>query len=124
LILEGKLFAPWITDLGTAFEKFRANFQNREPVIGLKNLTAISQEGEYVLLEVDDGGSIPLRRVYQTYLEHCHCHPAIKRDMIPNRISKRTEDFESSAQVPTREHSSGTKILPQDRIERRDNRVL
>jgi hypothetical protein len=70
LILEGKLFAPWITDLGTAFEKFRANFQNREPVIGLKNLTAISQEGEYVLLEVDDGGSIPLRRVYQTYLEH------------------------------------------------------
>lgn len=52
LILEGKLFAPWATDLGTAFEKSRANLQNREPVIDLKNLTAISQEGEYVLLEL------------------------------------------------------------------------
>jgi hypothetical protein len=38
--------------LGTAFEKSRANLQNREPVIDLKNLTAISQEGEYVLLEL------------------------------------------------------------------------
>jgi hypothetical protein len=82
LILEGNLFAPWITDLGTAFEKFRANFQNREPVIGLKNLTAISQEGEYVLLEVDDGGVNSVAACYQTCLEHCHCHPAIKRDMV------------------------------------------
>jgi hypothetical protein len=52
LILEGKLLAPWVTELRTACEKARAGLQNRELVIDLKNLTAISQEGENVLLEL------------------------------------------------------------------------
>jgi hypothetical protein len=50
LIKEGGLLAPWVTELRTACEKSRANLQNRELVIDLKNLTAISQEGENVLL--------------------------------------------------------------------------
>jgi hypothetical protein len=52
LILEGKLIAPWVIELRTAFEKARANLQNREVVIELKNLAAISEEGENVLLEL------------------------------------------------------------------------
>ena len=52
LILEGKLLAPWVTELRTACEKARGNLQNRELVIDLKNLTAISQQGEDVLLEL------------------------------------------------------------------------
>ena len=52
LILEGKLLAPWVTELRTACEKARGNLQNRELVIDLNNLTAIGQQGEDVLLEL------------------------------------------------------------------------
>jgi len=52
LVMECKLIASWAAKLRTACEKSRANLQNREPVIDLKNLTAISQEGESVLLEL------------------------------------------------------------------------
>ena len=52
LVLEGKLLAPWVTELRTACEKARGNLQNRELVIDLKNLTASSQQGEDVLLEL------------------------------------------------------------------------
>jgi hypothetical protein len=52
LILEGKLFAPWVTELRTACEQARADLQDRDLVIDLKNLTAISQEGENVLREL------------------------------------------------------------------------
>lgn len=50
LVMECKLIASWAAELRIACEKSRANLQNREPVIDLKNLTAISQEGEGVLL--------------------------------------------------------------------------
>jgi hypothetical protein len=52
LILEGELLAPWVTELRTPCEKARSNLQNRELVIDLKNLTAISQESKDVLLEL------------------------------------------------------------------------
>lgn len=52
LILEGKLLAPWVPELRTACQKARANFQNLQLVIDLKNVTAISSEGENVLLEL------------------------------------------------------------------------
>ena len=52
LILEGKLFARWVTDFGTAFEKSRADLQNRQLVNDLKNVTVVSQEGENALLEL------------------------------------------------------------------------
>lgn len=52
LILEGKLFAPWVTELRTACEKARADLQNRQLVNDLKNVTVVSQEGENALLEL------------------------------------------------------------------------
>jgi len=56
LVLEGKLIAPWVTELDTAFEKAGADLDGRDLVIELKNLTAISQEGENVFLRLMIGG--------------------------------------------------------------------
>ncbi|HTC94702.1 MAG TPA: hypothetical protein VK699_14775 [Terriglobales bacterium] len=52
LVLEGKLVAPWIAELRTACENARADLHDRELVIEIKNLTAISQAGENLLLEL------------------------------------------------------------------------
>lgn len=52
LILYGNLLAPHVTEPRVACEKARADLQNRELVIDLKNLTAISQEGENALFEL------------------------------------------------------------------------
>ena len=52
LVLEGKLIAPWTVELKTACEKARAEFRDRELVVDLKHITAISQEGENVLCKL------------------------------------------------------------------------
>ncbi|HWY67999.1 MAG TPA: hypothetical protein VNX88_05000 [Terriglobales bacterium] len=52
LILEGKLISPWTAELRTFCEKLRADLDERELVINIKHLTAISQEGENLLLEL------------------------------------------------------------------------
>jgi hypothetical protein len=57
LIVEGKLIAPWAAELKSACEKARADLRGRELVIEMKHLTAISQEGENVILELINGGT-------------------------------------------------------------------
>jgi hypothetical protein len=52
LVLEGKLIAPWVAELNTAFEKAGADLNGRTLVIELKNLTSISQEGENLFLRL------------------------------------------------------------------------
>jgi anti-anti-sigma regulatory factor len=52
LIVEGKLIEPWAAELATACERARTNLQERELIIDLRNLTAISPEGEAVLLQL------------------------------------------------------------------------
>ena len=52
LVLEGKLVAPWAGELRVACEKARADLGDRELVVDVKNLTAISQAGENVLIEL------------------------------------------------------------------------
>jgi hypothetical protein len=52
LILEGKLISPWTIELRTFCEKLRADLDQRELVINIRHLTAISQEGENLLLEL------------------------------------------------------------------------
>ena len=56
LVLEGKLVAPWTAELKTACEKARTDLRERELIIDVKNLTAISQEGENLLLELMQNG--------------------------------------------------------------------
>ena len=57
LVLEGKLIAPWVAELRTAWGI--ANGQNGKSalVIDLRNVTFISQEGENVLLELMKEGA-------------------------------------------------------------------
>jgi hypothetical protein len=52
LILEGKLIAPWTAELKTACEAARADLRGRQLIVDLRNLTAISPEGESVLLQL------------------------------------------------------------------------
>jgi hypothetical protein len=52
LILEGKLIAPWTIELTTAWKTARADLNGRQLILDLKSLTAISPEGERVLLQL------------------------------------------------------------------------
>ena len=52
LVLEGRLVAPWVTEVRDACKRAKADLQGRQLVIDLKHLTAISQEGENLLLEL------------------------------------------------------------------------
>jgi hypothetical protein len=52
LIVEGKLFAPWAAELTSAYQTARTDLQDRELIVDLRSLTAISPEGEAVLLQL------------------------------------------------------------------------
>jgi hypothetical protein len=56
LIVEGKLIAPWTAELKTACDRARADLDGRDFVVEVKQLTAISQEGENLLLELMNDG--------------------------------------------------------------------
>jgi hypothetical protein len=56
LIVEGKLVAPWAAELRRACEKAIVDLHGRELIIELKHVTAISQEGETVILELINRG--------------------------------------------------------------------
>ena len=52
VVLEGKLIAPWVTELEKTWAALAADLGGRELVIDMANLTAVSAEGENVLLEL------------------------------------------------------------------------
>jgi hypothetical protein len=52
LIVEGKLVGPWVAELRSACENVNADLFGRNLVIDMRHVTAISQEGENVLLEL------------------------------------------------------------------------
>jgi hypothetical protein len=56
LTLEGKLIAPWAAELKAACDRARADLDGRDFVVDLKQLTAISQDGENLLLELMNDG--------------------------------------------------------------------
>jgi hypothetical protein len=77
LILEGKLIAPWTTELKTACDRARADLDGREFVVDAKQLAAISQEGENLLLELmNDGVKF---RSYGVFTKHIFRQLARKR---------------------------------------------
>jgi hypothetical protein len=57
LMLEGRLIAPWAVELRSAWKAAQADLADRELVIDLKNLTAISTDGENALLELLSAGT-------------------------------------------------------------------
>ena len=52
LIVEGRLIAPWAAELTSAYETAKTDLAERELVVDLRSLTAISPEGEAVLLRL------------------------------------------------------------------------
>ena len=56
LIVEGKLVGPWVAELRGACEKANTDLFGRKLVIHMRHVTAISQEGENVLLELIQKG--------------------------------------------------------------------
>lgn len=52
LIVEGRLIAPWAAELTNAYEAGKADLEERELVVDLRSLTAVSTEGEAVLLQL------------------------------------------------------------------------
>ena len=52
LIVEGRLIAPWAAELTSAYETAKTDLEERELVVDLRGLTAISPEGEAVLLQL------------------------------------------------------------------------
>jgi hypothetical protein len=57
LILEGKLIAPWTTELQRTCDEAKQSLGGREIAVELKNLTVISQEGEDLLASLMHQGT-------------------------------------------------------------------
>jgi len=57
LVLEGKLIAPWVTELRTAWKAANGDIEERTLVVDLENVTGMSQEGENALLELMSEGA-------------------------------------------------------------------
>jgi hypothetical protein len=57
LVLEGKLIAPWVAELRTAWKAVNQEISGRSLVVDLGNVAVISQEGENALLELMNEGA-------------------------------------------------------------------
>jgi hypothetical protein len=56
LVVEGKLVAPWTTELKSACEKARTDLRGRELVVEMQHISSISQEGENIILTLISEG--------------------------------------------------------------------
>jgi hypothetical protein len=90
LLVEGSLIAPWIADLKATYERAKAGLCGRLLRIHLCNITAISQEGENVLLRlIDDGAEIRCSGGFTQHLvvelaRHRLCKEAAETDYGPS----------------------------------------
>jgi hypothetical protein len=57
LVLEGTLSAPWTEELRTAWARANADLHDRKLIVDLKNVTAISQDGENTILKLMTEGA-------------------------------------------------------------------
>jgi hypothetical protein len=57
LVIEGKLIRPWASELTTVWRQATQDLNGRELVIDVKGLTAISEDGENVLLQLMQEGA-------------------------------------------------------------------
>jgi hypothetical protein len=69
LVLEGSLSAPWVDELSRAWAAAHTGLQNRKLVIDLKNVTAISRDGENTILKLmSEGAKFRSRGVLTRYV--------------------------------------------------------
>jgi len=57
LLIEGKLIGPWATELARVWRQATADLNGRALIIDVKGLTAITEDGENVLLELMKEGA-------------------------------------------------------------------
>ena len=57
MVIEGKLIDPWASELTTVWRQATGDLNGRELVIDVKGLTAISGDGESLLLELMKEGA-------------------------------------------------------------------
>jgi hypothetical protein len=57
LLIEGKLIGPWATELARVWRQAMVDLNDRALVIDVKGLTAITEDGENVLLELMKEGT-------------------------------------------------------------------
>ncbi len=57
LIVEGTLVGPWVAELGRTWRNASQELDRRKLVIDLKNLTAISREGEDAIFDLMKKGA-------------------------------------------------------------------
>jgi hypothetical protein len=57
LVIEGKLIAPWTSEVTAVWQQAIANLNGRELVADVKGLTAVTEDGENVLLELMKEGA-------------------------------------------------------------------
>jgi hypothetical protein len=57
LLIEGKLIGPWATELASVWRQATAELNGRALIIDVKGLTAITEDGENVLLELIKAGA-------------------------------------------------------------------
>ena len=57
LLLEGKLIGPWAVELARVWRQATADLNGRALIIDVKGLTAISEDGENVLLDLMKEGA-------------------------------------------------------------------
>ena len=86
LVLEGKLVTPWVNELKPAYEKAGTDLNGRQLVIDVKGLTAISGDGENVLLELTKEG-VSFRRpgVFTKHILKRLAHQVRRNDVQENR---------------------------------------
>ena len=90
LVLEGKLIAPWVAELRTAWKAANGEIAGRRLVVDLKNICVISQEGENALLELMSEGA-----------KFC-CSGVVAKHVIRElrRRSKRNSSQSTQAEAP------------------------
>ena len=57
LVIEGKLIAPWASEVTVVWRQAKADLNGRELVVDVKGLTVITEDGENVLLELMKEGA-------------------------------------------------------------------
>ena len=82
LVLEGRLVAPWVAELTTAWTSAKADCDGRELVIDMENVMVVSEEAENTLMQMMNEGArfrcsgVLTRHVLQQLKRRC------KRDSL------------------------------------------
>ena len=86
LLVEGRLTELWAAELRNACEQARADLRGRELVIDLKQVTAISQEAENVLLAlIKDGVKV-------------RCSGVFTKHVLQQLVRRKCSDMQEKAQ--------------------------